>query len=134
MTDNRVSCKLATIVDEYQLAFNAGTDNHVSEGDIVDLYRVVEVKDPESQETLGSVSLVKIRLRVGHVQKRLCVARVIDRISTGESEPMFPTLSKKPLKKVTAQAGRGVKQGDNEVSVTVGEDASIRPPSATERK
>lgn len=74
----KLEAKLAAVLDDHLVAFNAGTNAGVSEGDTVRIYNTIEVKDPDSGSKLGSVSISKLRFRVNHVQAKLCVAIVVD--------------------------------------------------------
>lgn len=71
--------RVATILDPHQIAFNVGSEDGVTEGSIVRLRRSVKVKDPDSDDELGTVNLIKLSLVVNLVEERYCVARVRDR-------------------------------------------------------
>ncbi|TFV72513.1 hypothetical protein E4P39_16305 [Blastococcus sp. CT_GayMR19] len=121
--------KVATHVDEYQLAFNAGGKSGIQEGDVVVLSRSVEIKDPDTGEKLGVVLLPKLRLAVNLVADAYSVARVTDRTpaKSVKIDPWGTNTTKGPLKKVTDDEF----DTDN-VYVQVGEAAQFRREVADE--
>ena len=73
---NEVEALVANVLDSYRVALNVGTNQGVKEGDSVTLWRIVDVKDPESGEQLGSVRLDNLKLDVTLVDAKYCVASV----------------------------------------------------------
>lgn len=117
-----VHAKLAQIVSDTQLAFNAGQRDGISNGDTVVLYRTVEVTDPDSNELLGSVSVPKLRLRVNFVDEKFCVAYVTNPEPVGLGGLVFSGFTNTTLK-----VREGIQNfGESGVvSVQIGEEAVI---------
>ena len=68
--------KVASVINEREIAINVGTVHGVKVGmdfDVIDIYDE-EVKDPDTEEVLGSIERPKVRVRVAHVQEKLSVA------------------------------------------------------------
>ena len=77
--------KVATIPAPSQLAINAGSDSDVQLGDSVTLFRQVEVFDPDTNESLGTVRYPKLRLVVTLLSGRFSIATATDRHVSGDS-------------------------------------------------
>lgn len=69
-----IEAKVATILDSRRLAINAGSLAGVTQGSDVVVWRVVDVRDPDSGSVLDSVRLDALRLNVVEVKPRICVA------------------------------------------------------------
>ena len=68
--------KVASVINEREIAINVGTANGVRVNmyfDVVDTQNE-EIKDPDTGEVLGSVERTKIKVKVTHVQEKLSVA------------------------------------------------------------
>ncbi|NUV62789.1 FlgT C-terminal domain-containing protein [Streptomyces sp. CAI-85] len=119
-----IEAKLATVVDESRIALNRGSLAGVQEGDSVALYRTVEVLDPDSGESLGSVDVKKLNLEVEIVQEKMCVAVVTD-LFFADNEPtdlMSNILRPKRRKRVSLNPAKGDRRT---VRVMVGDRATI---------
>ncbi len=116
--------KLATVISDTSAAFTGGAAVGAFVGDNVALYRRIDVKDPDSGETLGVVTLPKLRMRVTSVGPRLCVAVVTDRApsTTGRGVPPLKTLTNDPF----------AEDGPRVVPVSIGEEAKITRASVDE--
>jgi len=68
------------------LALNAGTNQGVQLGDEVSVVDVHQIDDPDTHLRLGTVAITRLKLKVNHVQERLCTAVVTSRQATA-----FPT-------------------------------------------
>lgn len=75
--------KVAGLVDSTMVAINVGSKDGVRKGDEVQVYRQVNVKDPDSKEELGSVILTKVNLKVNYVDVRFSVAETVGTVSSG---------------------------------------------------
>jgi len=113
-----VSAKVANVLDSSRLALAVGSDQGVEVGDAVRLWREVEVIDPDSKESLGTVRLVKARLSVSEVQPRFCIAEV--RTESWTSSILAP---RRTL--LTSQRISSASSGSNSVHVVVGEVVTI---------
>ncbi len=119
-----VEGKLATLVDEIRVAINRGSASGAQEGDVVTLFRTVQVDDPETGESLGSVDVKKLTLEVETVREKMCVAVVVDLFyADGESNDFVSSILRPKRRKRVAYE---VKKGDRRtVQVEVGEKATI---------
>jgi hypothetical protein len=70
----RIDGKVAGLVSPTQVTINAGASKGVKVGDVVTVYRKIDVQDPDSKQDLGSVALTKIKLNVSFVSERFCLA------------------------------------------------------------
>src|SRR5688500_16708652 len=73
------TAKVAHVLSEHEVVFNAGSERGVKRGDIVKLYREIEVVDPDTEEPLGKVRRPLISLRVAQVEKKFCVGATYER-------------------------------------------------------
>jgi hypothetical protein len=116
-----IEAKVAALISGNQLAFNVGSDNGVGEGDSVLIRRLVEVRDPDTKELIGSVLVPKLSLTVVHVQPKMCVADVADNVDDG----IYGSLIMSPWaarKKVSLSLGDA---SSNVVVVKIGEKATV---------
>ncbi|MFJ8792711.1 FlgT C-terminal domain-containing protein [Streptomyces sp. NPDC102462] len=121
---SEINAKLAALVDDSRIAINAGSNKGVAEGDEVVLFRTVEVTDPDTGESLGSVDVRKLALEIELVREKMSVAIVTD-IFVGDNEPtdfMSTLLKPKRRKRVAFNVPRGDKRT---VQVVVGERAVV---------
>ena len=68
--------KVASVINEREIAINIGTVHGVKVGmdfDVIDVHDE-KIKDPDTEEVLGSIERPKVRVRVAHVQEKLSVA------------------------------------------------------------
>lgn len=110
-----IDAKVARVLDEYRLAINAGSERGVKMQDDVILWRLVEVKDPDSGEILGTVYLDALKLRVEDVHPKMSVARVV-----GDTSFLFNFGS--PRKRIEYARGN---MGSEAVRVAEGDAVSI---------
>src|SRR5258708_7392385 len=123
-----VKAKVARILSEYQLALNAGSEAGVRVGDIVTIHDEVHVNDPDSGESLGSVLVNKLNLKVTVVQARMSVAVVTERVGGGDALSLF-FASTQPLKRISGEHELGDYKA---VVVEVGDPATVQhAPEAT---
>ena len=87
--------KIASVINEREIAINVGTAHGVKVGmefDVIGVYDE-EIKDPDTAEVLGSIERPKVRVRVAHVQEKLSVASTyrIKKVNIGgEGGPLGP--------------------------------------------
>jgi hypothetical protein len=71
--------QVARVVDEYKVVINRGADDGIKEGQRFLVYGIGdEVLDPETNESLGRLELVRGRGEVVHVQPRMATIRCIE--------------------------------------------------------
>ncbi|WP_353813524.1 hypothetical protein [Agromyces sp. SYSU T00266] len=68
--------KIARVLSDRSVAINAGEHDGVEDGNAVIVWRVVEVRDPDTDELLGNVRLENLRLEVNEVHEHFSLARV----------------------------------------------------------
>ena len=124
MSDTDIEAKIAMVVDEYQVALNAGSLAGVTVGSEVSLFRDVKVVDPDTKEALGSFGLRRARFKVNFVQENLSVARITDHAA---KPAMFNALVPRALKRVVEDPSRRNERNDDVVYVKVGDIVSIAP-------
>ena len=68
--------KVASLINEREIAINVGTTGGVAVGMIFDVMDTPdeEIRDPDTNAVLGSIERPKIRVKVTHVQEKLSVA------------------------------------------------------------
>ncbi len=97
MTDRYIA-KVVKVIDSHTIVVNAGADKGLVPGKI---FMVVglgeEIVDPDTNESLGALEVVRGRARVSHVQER---------ISTLTSAEVEKSADVKEIKKVST-AGKG---------------------------
>lgn len=70
--------KVANLITSTQIAINRGSRDGVLENSTARLYDLIEIKDPETGEHLGSVRVQRIRFAVTEVSEKYCLAVVAD--------------------------------------------------------
>ena len=88
MTD-LIRGKVARILNSREIAINVGSDDGVSTGmyfDVMD-QNFEDIRDPDTQELLGSIQRPKIRVKITKVQEKLSLASTYKtmRVNTGGS-------------------------------------------------
>ncbi len=118
-----IEAKIATLLDEYRVALNRGSDDGVTEGADVILWRLVNVKDPDTGEVLDTVRLDTLQLKVVAVKSRVSVAQV----------PAQTSLSiwglGAPRPRLATEGGSG---STKQVRVKVGDEVTVRVRERTE--
>jgi hypothetical protein len=116
-----IQAKVAMVIDSSLLAFNAGSDRGVAEGDIVTLWQEVDIYDPDDpSKVLGGIKLGKLSLKVRHVQESLSVAYVTDPIESDEPVNILAAWQRR--KRITSSTNES---DVNKIYVKVGEEATI---------
>jgi hypothetical protein len=88
MTEKKNICgKVARILNSRELVINCGTNLGVEIGmyfDVLD-QKGEDIRDPDTNEVLGSIERPKVRVKVNKVQKKICVAATYKKteINTG---------------------------------------------------
>lgn len=76
-----VEGRVATVLNDREIAFNVGQADGVRVDDIARVVVRQAIKDPGTGESLGIVTRVIARFRVVEVQERLCVGQTIDAVA-----------------------------------------------------
>lgn len=74
--------KVARILNDRDIVLNIGSDQGVEAGMFFDVLDTAgeEIRDPVTNELLGSVDRVKVRVKVTRVQEKLSVASTFEKI------------------------------------------------------
>lgn len=72
----KIAGKVARILNSREMALNIGSADGVKVGMLFDVLDPAgeDIRDPVTQEVLGSIERAKVRVKVMSVQDRLCVA------------------------------------------------------------
>ena len=73
--------KVARILNSREVALNVGASDGVEDGMQFDILasELHDIRDPDTDEVIGSVSRPKVRVRVGITEDRFCVAHTFRR-------------------------------------------------------
>lgn len=111
-----LEAKVARVISDLSIAINAGEDSGVDGGNAVIVWRLVEVKDPDTGEILGTVRLQNLRLEVYEVHERFSLARV-------QTQGLNPFAGIFKPSKVIASSNRALDQ--DEVRLSVGDPVTV---------
>ena len=120
---NKIVAKVAQIISQSELAFNAGSEQGVDVGNIATVQKPVAIRDPDSQEELGTVMVPTLRLRIHLVEPKFSVGAVIDQQDTDNGMSNIFTRTRPRYKRIVESAGE-VKPRVN-VLVHIGDGVSI---------
>lgn len=123
MTGKVIPAKVAGLISETQVAFNVGSDAGVSVGDIAQVVKNVDVDDPDTGDRLGTVALIRLNLKIVHVQERLSVGAVTDYSASSAATVLAGSRRRKKVGLV----GDGV-YDDGMVKISLGESVIIKKP------
>lgn len=72
--------KVASVIDNYKVALNAGSNQGIKLGQRYMIYTLSneEIIDPDTHESLGFLEIVKGTGKVIHVQEKLCTISSIE--------------------------------------------------------
>lgn len=75
--------KVAEVVDQYTLLINRGSEQGVEIGDIWSILDInpIEVRDPDTQDIIGTRYREKLRVKVTSVDPRYCTAETYRKIT-----------------------------------------------------
>lgn len=86
---NLLKGKVAKIIDEYRVVLNIGYDKNVEEGMRFIIYELGdEIKDPDTDESLGNYENVKAKVRIVNVSEKFSTAESDETISYGPVVPV----------------------------------------------
>lgn len=74
--NNPIEAKVARVLNSREVVINAGTEKGVTVGMLFDILNPngEDIRDPESNEIIGSIKRPKVRVRVTLTQEKLSVA------------------------------------------------------------
>jgi hypothetical protein len=76
---NKVAATVAHVIDEFKVVVNRGSDQGVKVGDTYLIYAIgPELIDPETNESLGPLEVVRGRAIVRHVQGKVSTLETIE--------------------------------------------------------
>ncbi|MEB7447277.1 FlgT C-terminal domain-containing protein [Arthrobacter koreensis] len=84
------------MIDEVQIAVNAGYASGVEIGDVLDVLRETNIPDPDApNESLGTAFVRKGSMRIESVEEKFAIARVLQQSKglLAPAEPMFTIVS-----------------------------------------
>lgn len=115
--------RVIKIIDDTSLIINAGSDNSVSVGDIMEIYGESDtIFDPQTKENLGKIDIIKDHLKVTKVYEKMCVCEtphVSTYFTTILSNSLFSSTQKKLDVEPTDISGSGDK------TIRVGDSARL---------
>lgn len=79
-----IEAKVAAILNPTTVVLSAGTDQGVEDNAIATVLKDVDIRDPEDRfRSLGTIRQARLKLRVYHVQDKLCVATTFEQVQRG---------------------------------------------------
>jgi hypothetical protein len=72
----KIDARVAKLLSDSEIAINAGSLEGVRDGDDVTVWREVEITDPVTDESLGTVLRSRLHLTVTFLEERFCLAKV----------------------------------------------------------
>lgn len=76
---DKLSATVAHVTDEFKVAINRGSEHGVKVGDTYLIYSIgPDIIDPETEESLGSLEVVRGRATVRHVQPKISTLESIE--------------------------------------------------------
>ena len=70
--------KVAAVLNDRELVINRGETSGVKPGMIFGILEEKEIQDPDTKEELGSVEIVKIRVKVVDVKPKMSICRTYE--------------------------------------------------------
>lgn len=84
-----IHTKVARILSPTQVILSAGSQEGVREGMVFLIYQLGEpILDPETNESLGQLEIIKGRVKVYHVQEKICHASTFSHKKTRVVDPL----------------------------------------------
>ena len=75
-------CKVARILSTTELVLNKGRSQGLREGMIFDVQGELDIRDPDSGETLETIPYTKVSVRVSKLGERVAIAATYRQIQT----------------------------------------------------
>jgi hypothetical protein len=95
--------KVASILSESQIAINVGSNAGVRLDDSVRVLRQVEIRDPDTNELLGSILLHVVGLKVNFVIERTATAIVVEHLVSNSASISSSIFGGNPLITLTTK-------------------------------
>ncbi len=68
--------KIIKIIDDETIVINAGSENKVNPGDKFEIFDIgEEIRDPDTQEILGTLDTIKETVEAIHVFPKMCICK-----------------------------------------------------------
>ncbi|MDP2674796.1 MAG: hypothetical protein Q8Q00_07805 [Dehalococcoidia bacterium] len=106
--------KIAAVVSTREVAIIRGSDHGVAEGMVFAIIGgPIQITDPDTGKTIGSVDREKLRVRVSEVREEFCIARTLAVTPGWMTTPIFGLGSLAPeLPPTSPEEERPVRTGD----------------------
>jgi hypothetical protein len=93
-----IAGKVAEILSNYEVAFNVGSNDGVVKDDIATVSQLVDVRDPDTDEVLGTVLVPRMRFKITYTQPRMSVGYSYESVSkdAGTATLAFATMLNSP--------------------------------------
>jgi hypothetical protein len=111
--------QVAVLLSDEELIINRGSANGLIKDMIFSVLdaRAQNVPDPQTGESLGSIEVVKVRVRLTRVEEKLSIAELVSPRSTLLSDAVRAVAGGRPSRRLTADTWpEGVAVGDPVVS------------------
>jgi hypothetical protein len=123
-----IKAKIANVLTNYDVAFNAGADAGVTEGAIAMTFRETEVTDPDTGELLGVVRRPQFRFRITEVQPKFSIGTTIGSVRKPSQSIFLPTEPSERVRVTTEKE----KADYRTWFISLGRDVEIVPPQQDE--
>ncbi|UOE96045.1 hypothetical protein [Alkalihalobacillus sp. LMS39] len=78
-----MSYKIIKIIDEYMVVVNVGAIDGANIGDLLEIYQIgEEIKDPDTNEPLGTLDLIKGKIKIINVYKNFSLCKTAEYLSS----------------------------------------------------
>lgn len=83
---NRIEGLVAKVLNVHELVINRGREHGVSRGTLFEILDMdnMTIVDPETGEELGAINRAKVRVKVTHIEDRLCIASTYRKVKRNE--------------------------------------------------
>ena len=86
-----IEAKVVDVIDEFRVVINKGGSDGVSLGDRFLIYQIGdELFDPDTNESLGQLEIVRGQGRASHVQERMSTVTSIETKRVVRGKPLLP--------------------------------------------
>jgi Flagellar assembly protein T, C-terminal domain len=127
-----IRAKVAAILSPHSAAINAGAGLGVRVGDIANVVKRTQIRDPDSKMLLGEVTTPIVTLRITHVSDRFSIANTFRPATVGD---LFSILNRMgaagptgpdPVERITAVQDPADSAA---ILVPIGADVDVEKPS-----
>ena len=120
--------KVAGLVSPTQITINIGRKQGVNVGDIVTVYRKVDVEDPDTKQPLGSLRFTKVRLTVELAAELYSLAQTFPLTADLYSQFFSRTGAVPPRQRITL----GAATESGMVRIEIGDPVYVERPERPE--